>query len=526
VESRGKDIAGASTSIQSIMCLSHGMRRRTGKAGGFRSLVFLDSIDKVRRLHAAYQDAENHALAKLRIAEFPDDPVTGSERTSCCGEPDGCDAFRNGECWFFAANDQAQTSAGGRKIPGSPLMVANQPVFSGATGRIENLIRSSDIVFTTSSLEVGYDDPDITMVYQHYSPANLASFVQRKGRGGRGADDRPTTAVTLSIYSNRDTWWFQKPREMIEPTGFETPMNPGNYFVRRGHVLAATLDALSRYQRQRGQNIDYWDPPAAALESASKFVEAIFGEQAWRQFEKDSLSALWKAATSKIADRRRDDEPRILRTRCDWMPDLLFDTINLPRVMINIAGKDDKVEDVTIGLTTLAPGNATRRYDGTDVVWIAPANGNEPWFAPADYDNGTRTKPFGDDPSEWLTRLPDDATHLLKDLMPDYFRPVRISATRLGQMFGANWQSDWSIDGVAARMSPAGTDKAKRIRHDSRSTLRGFPIIKKQEDAAKLVDTGSLTAWIDQVEYFRGDGVGGQRTGLALAKVFGALTQR
>jgi len=520
VESRGKDIAGASTSIQSIMCLSHGMRRRTGKAGGFRSLVFLDSIDKVRRLHAAYQDAENHALAKLRIAEFPDDPVTGNERTACCGEPDGCDAFRNGECWYFAANDQAQTSADGRKVPGSPLSVANQPVFSGSTGRIETLIRSSDIVFTTSSLEVGYDDPDITMVYQHYAPANLASFVQRKGRGGRGADDRPTTAVTLSIYSNRDTWWFRKPREMIEPTGFETPMNPSNFFVRRGHVLAATLDALSRYQRQQGIPINYWNPPPEAMETASQFVEAIFGEHAWRQFEQGSLSTLWDAAIGKIKDRHRNDEARDLRTRCEWIPDLLFDTINLPRIVVNVAGKEERPEDVTIGLTTLAPGNASRRYDGTDVVWIPPVNGNEPWFSPADYEAGYRSKPFGEDAKEWLDRLPDDANGLLKDLAPDYFRPGRVTAVRLGQMFGATWQSDWSIDGAIARISPAGTDKAKRVRHDSRSSLRGFPIIKKQDSFARSLDAGPLIPWIDQVQFFQGDGVGGQRTGLALAKVY------
>ncbi len=520
VESRGKDIAGASTSIQSIMCLAHGMRRRTGKAGGFRSLVFLDSIDKVRRLHAAYQDAENHALAKLRIAEFPDDPVTGAERTACCGEPHGCDSFRNGECWFFAANDQAQTSVGGRKLPGSPLAVAAQPIFSGATGRVETLIRSSDIVFTTSSLEVGYDDPDITMVYQHYSPANLASFVQRKGRGGRGADDRPTTAVTLSIYSNRDTWWFQNPREMIEPTGFETPMNPGNFFVRRGHVLAATLDALSRYQRKEGLNVDFWNPSAAALEDASQFVEMIFGQQAWREFGKDTLASLWQAATEKLNDRNSHDQANVLRTRCDWIPDLLFDTINLPRVIVDVAGKEERQEDVIIGLATLAPGNASRRYDGSDVVWIPPANGGEPWFTPGDYETGYRSKPFGDDANEWLTRLPDDAKDLLKDLVPDYFRPGRVTASRLGQMFGATWQSDWSIDGAVARLSPAGTDKAKRVRHDSRSTLRGFPIVKKQDDSATLLDVGQLAPWIDQIQYFRGDGVGGQRTGLALAKVY------
>src|SRR3546814_10847786 len=82
----------------------------------------------------------------------------------------------------------------------------------------------------------------ITLVYQHYAPLNLASFIQRKGRGGRGSDDRPITAATLSIYSSRDNWWFRKPHEMIEPSGFDTPLNPDNHFVRRGQVLATMLE--------------------------------------------------------------------------------------------------------------------------------------------------------------------------------------------------------------------------------------------------------------------------------------------
>ena len=73
------------------------------------------------------------------------------------------------------------------------------------------------------------------MVYQHYSPTNL-SFVQRKGRGGRGADDRPITGVTLSSYSPTDTWYFRYPERMIESTSFEVPINTRNFFVQRGQV--------------------------------------------------------------------------------------------------------------------------------------------------------------------------------------------------------------------------------------------------------------------------------------------------
>ena len=202
VKSRGQDIAGASTTIQTVMCLAHNMRRRTGREGGFRALAFLNSIDKIRRLHAAYDDAETRLrLAAYRTRLFPDDPLTGNVRDACCREPHGCDAFQDGECWYFAATDLAQRGPLGLRRPGTPLKVADQPVFSGATGKIEALIKNSDVVFATSSLEVGYDDPDITLVYQHYAPQNLASFVQRKGRGGRGSDDRPITGITLSIYS-------------------------------------------------------------------------------------------------------------------------------------------------------------------------------------------------------------------------------------------------------------------------------------------------------------------------------------
>jgi len=96
---RGADIAGASTTIQSLMCLAHGMRRRTGDEGGYRALVFFDSIDKMRRLHGAYVDAEEgKELPALRITAFGDD-ANGQPRTQCCREPIGpADGVYRGLC--------------------------------------------------------------------------------------------------------------------------------------------------------------------------------------------------------------------------------------------------------------------------------------------------------------------------------------------------------------------------------------------------------------------------------------------
>src|SRR3546814_20442427 len=100
-----------------LMCLSHGMRRRSGNEGGFRSLVFLDSIAKIRRLHAAYDDAETQKrLATYRTRRYPDDPLTGPPRDVCCNQPHGCDSFRYGECWYFAAPDAAQRGAEGNRV--------------------------------------------------------------------------------------------------------------------------------------------------------------------------------------------------------------------------------------------------------------------------------------------------------------------------------------------------------------------------------------------------------------------------
>src|SRR5262249_51619832 len=58
IESRGQFIAGESTTIQALMCLAHGMRRRPGARGGYRGLVFFDSIDSLKRLLDDYIDAE------------------------------------------------------------------------------------------------------------------------------------------------------------------------------------------------------------------------------------------------------------------------------------------------------------------------------------------------------------------------------------------------------------------------------------------------------------------------------------
>lgn len=519
VESRGADIAGASTTIQSLMCLSHGMRRRTGDDGGYRSLVFFDSIDKMRRLHGAFIDAEEgKGLAALRISDFGDDP-SGQPQTMCCKEPIGCDRFADGECWWFAANDPRQCGANGRRVAGSPLRVARTPIYSGTSSDAEALVKGADIVFATSSLEVGYDDPDITLVYQHYAPQNLASFIQRKGRGGRGIDDRPTTAVTLSIYSPRDSWWFRRPAEMISPAGFRIPLNPDNYFVRRGQALTALLDGLARCA---GQGVGFdakTSPTRAMLDRAGHLVETIFSADIWQEFGVIDAAGFWSAALAAQAPfsaRFMNDLRRGLR----WAPDLLFDTINLPA--LSVTGPDvsgGAAEDIGLALMTIAPGNATRRYHPSIVHWRPPVNGRAPWLADADYQHAERHS-LRPDAAALLAELPLDVRDTLADIHPELCRPTVATLEHVGWMAGAHWTSE---TGFARDRDPAIVPLdplAIPLRHDSNASLRGFLLVNTDHAKARTVgDIGDLPR-VARVDAHIGDGRRGAASGLDVARVF------
>lgn len=520
VESRGADIAGASTTIQALMCLAHGMRRRSGREGGYRSLVFFDSIDKMRRLHSAYLDAEDGLqLAAYRTCAYGDD-ATGAPQTRCCGEPVGCDRFADGECWWFAATDRRQCGAQGLREPGLPLRVARSPIYSGTGGDAERLVKGADVVFATSSLEVGYDDPDITLVYQHYAPMNLASFVQRKGRAGRAADDRPTTAVTLSIYSPRDSWWFRRPHEMISPVRFETPLNPDNAFVRRGQALAALLDGLARRQRREGRPFDPRTFPApAALAAAQDLVEAALGTGIWQELDVADVADFWSRATRGVDLSACRSLPEA-RARLDWVPDLLFETINLPALTVEgseVTGGGR--EDVSLALGTLAPGNATRRYNAQVVHWTPPKRGRAPWLSSQDYARAER-QPLRNTTEALLLELPCGMRATLAGLETVLCRPRSITIQRLGHLAGTQWFGDVGFRADRQPQLAAFEDGDISVRHDSRGELSGFLLVSADPAAATELTLERMRTELSRVDIYR-TGVTRERdSGLHVARVY------
>jgi hypothetical protein len=533
VESRGKDIAGASTSIQTLMVLAHGMRRRRGKEGGYRSIVFLDSIDKLKRLHSDYGDAEEgKRLAALRTRLY-DDTGDTEPRRQCCGDPASCDDFRGGECWYFAATDTGQARANGLYRAGQHLSLARYPVFSGTSGRVEEMIRSSDIVFATSTLEVGYDDPDMALVYQHYAPRNLASFIQRKGRGGRGTDDRPITAVTLSPYSPLDSWYFRRPERMLNQSNFEIPLNMGNFFVVRGQLLALLLDAIARYRHINGKPGFKFEGGAVVLESdvactASEMAVTVHGQEVFKRFNVDDIGHFFREAISTVSV-TPEDKLRDLRDKLPWVPKQLFATINLPELLVHYDNENGErratAESIVLALESATPGNMTRRYGRDLLHWIPPRNGRAPWLTDDDYRKAVGfTLPCMESGGvkALLQELPNDARAKIgEDPHPNLCRPTALTLERAGRMFGGGWTSAWRLDQGANAVAPMqGQDgQSTKLHHKTQASLQSAYVVQANEVVGNDISAGGLPTFISRAVSYIGTSTETTKTGLTLGKI-------
>jgi ATP-dependent helicase YprA (DUF1998 family) len=535
VESRGKDIAGASTSIQTLMVLAHGMRRRRGSEGGYRGIVFLDSIDKLKRLHSDYGDAEEgKRLAALRTRLY-DDPNRSQPRRQCCGDPVSCDDFRDGECWYFAATDTAQARANGVYQAGQHLSVARYPVFSGTTGRVEEMIRSSDIVFATSTLEVGYDDPDMALVYQHYAPRNLASFIQRKGRGGRGADDRPITAVTLSPYSPLDSWYFRRPERMLDQSNFEIPLNMNNFFVVRGQLLALLLDAIARYQHMTRQPGFRFEGGTVTLEpDVARIVDGmaikIHGKDVFKRFNVKDPEGFFQEAIARCTEPLTpNDKIRDLRDKLSWVPKQLFATINLPELIVHYDNENGEkrtsAESIVLALESATPGNMTRRYGRDLLHWIPPRNGRAPWLPDEDYRRALGfTLPCMEKGGvkALLQELPSDARAKIgEDPHPTLCRPTALTLERAGRMFGGGWTSAWRLDQAARVIVPVqGQDaQSTKLHHKTKGSLQSAYVVQADEAFAEDIRAGVLPGFVSKLVSYLGTSTGTTTTGLTLGKI-------
>ncbi len=212
--------------IQTCMYFSHVINRLYDKPDKkIKSLVFFDTKGSLYRLSEQYNDAEKRQLMKYRLRRIHDPSI-----------PDE----HNWNKIFEISNKMFRVEE------------LTAPV--EATCITSEFKERGDLMFCTSALELGIDDPTINTIIQYGSPRSILSFVQRVGRANRIEDDR--FFVTLMEYTDPvDTFYFANnwllTEEAFEREGIFIPTV--NEIVERIHYLTSLVNKgfISLYPQKK-----------------------------------------------------------------------------------------------------------------------------------------------------------------------------------------------------------------------------------------------------------------------------------
>ena len=293
------------TMIQAAFCLQHTMRTPDGPGSKRRVLGFVDSLDLASRLSRNLDDAEwgnlrrahDNAHQPLFLLRYPRGrPNAGSieqdiqrevagtrtrggtgqvtppnlnwragfdcpkATSGSCHQPphhllERCDRYEHGECWYTMATPLEE----GWK----PLAIQSHR--SGPSGRRwgnQNYVSPQDkeewrLLLSTSALEVGFDHPELIATWQWHAPPSIASFIQRKGRGGRGVRDFPITMVVLGS-SSSDTFVFQDHMKWVKPQAddYTSVVDEKNPSIRNQHLVSSIFDYCAANGLKQAYKLD------------------------------------------------------------------------------------------------------------------------------------------------------------------------------------------------------------------------------------------------------------------------------
>jgi len=388
------------TTIQTAMLLRRMLDPRASGSSAQpvtsgRVFAFTDDLDVTNRLYWSLQDAEGwdafgrprppsaerpaRALAALRSPHLPDHPVR----------------FHWGQSWDACVEI------------GHSLSNEAQLRVERTSSQDVSYSDQADVVVTTSSLDVGLDDPTVGAIIQHKSPRESAQFVQRRGRAGRVRGSRPWTAVVLSDVG-RDRIAYEEYEKLFDPELRAQTLPLRNRYVLRMQAAFATLDWMcTRLPDVRNLRLELAAPAAESGEWAQinadrqqKIASLIASTLGDRDLQ-DALAAHLKAAL-RISDEEVDAllwyPPRAVLTAVlptalrrlhtgwrsvggpsakepfgrdplpEFVPPNLFSDLLLPEVTVVVPparrGEDPVAHPLSIlqAIQEFAPGRASRRY--------------------------------------------------------------------------------------------------------------------------------------------------------------------
>ncbi|MCS6939888.1 MAG: DEAD/DEAH box helicase [Roseiflexus sp.] len=522
-----EDVATISTLIQTTMAALHTMPQPDPESGikRYRAFGFVQSLDIVGRWRYQMEDAERmQPWHRQRREEYKRNSVPvckwdigciplyvyryppynrqlfprllGSYSMAECscehrhGPNLACPLFQAGECWWVLSQKHHARR--------EPLNIRRK----SAADRDQPIHPDDDLIITTSALEVGYDDDTVMCVIQYGAPANIASFVQRKGRGGRRVGARPIVITVLSPYSSAELFLYRNQHLLTDPTFRKLPLNTQNRFLQRIHGLYAVIDWMAYQAHRQGVELDFEGLNASSLAFLQEQGADPAALLAIKDYIRRAFSIDGAAAAELIAGRegvmlnhyltlirrvaRTLIEQETLRygvngreTLHDRLPENLFSDINLPEVRVHYGQthKNNSVtESISLALTTTAPGNVSFR-GGYGAAWIPPIV-SETEVPRIRVTSDVYEGDFIEDKVR-VTALPERALRMT-GIDPDQtqslriFRPTRISL----QLFSRDHQSSFwycNPDDGAIRHHQEYSDAGQHELRLSHASV-GFPI--------------------------------------------------
>jgi hypothetical protein len=362
------------TSIQGVMLGSRVLTPRANSQKSVRKFDasffygtklfgFTDNLDVVNRWYPDFVNAERfRQLAKYRISKSNDYLQ-----------------WKDGQIWKLPEN------LGHNLL--SKLTVAR------TSSQDPGVDSNADVVLATSSLEVGFDDDDIGMVFQHKAPRSAASFLQRKGRAGRRKGMRPWTVVVLSEHG-RDRWAFKDSERLFSPTLDKLALPIFNPYVLKIQSTWFLIDWISNKVGDGIPNLyltrgDYQNPKANEL-IKNLILEKTFRDDLTKDFaswlksfqggfhltDPDSIAKdiLWNPPRAIIRNvipeiwkLIRNDFVNLSNGKARLLPKFLpertWDVLDSQEVELEFSDKTELLTmDARKVLFEIAPGRVSRRH--------------------------------------------------------------------------------------------------------------------------------------------------------------------
>ena len=366
---------------------------------GSKTFVFTDDLDGNNRLYHQLADAEGW-VTSYRGLKPKSTPPLASLRGMVLKNAEQDQRVILGQDWCSTS------------YIGHTLDENDRAKVSRTSSQDSGVDAQSEIVIATSSLEVGFNDPQVGAVIQHKAPREVASYLQRKGRAGRSRTMRPWMIIVLSEFG-RDRVAFQRYEDLLSPEIKRQGLPLKNGHIQKMQAAMTVLDWLSMKlgygsiwtilnkpqgkSKECGQLLKLLQDLINPGEQQDAFIQYI--KYSLKFEEEELLRALWSPPRSImmefIPSLKRLIETNWREYGADWsglrptrspmpafIPDALFSELNLPR--LNIALKRGR-ESINVweslsfyqALREFAPGRISKRYainSNFDADWLIPSN--------------------------------------------------------------------------------------------------------------------------------------------------------